>query len=63
MAGSWKGLLSLLVMNTSSRAKPLSAMALPTSGSLPYISAVSMCRYPASSAARTLEYASDDVAL
>src|SRR5690242_20519822 len=40
-------------MKTSPRSRPDLAMASPTSASLPYISAVSMCRYPASSAVPT----------
>src|SRR5215471_19061415 len=39
-------------MNTSSLASPLLASTWPTSASLPYMVAVSMCRYPAPSAAR-----------
>lgn len=42
--GSWKALLSLLVMNSWSRGMPADAIALPTPASLPYISAVSMWR-------------------
>ena len=43
-SGSWKPLLSLLVMNSSSRGMPEARIASPTPFSLPYISAVSMCR-------------------
>ena len=43
-SGRWKPLLSLLVMKTSERSRPDRATASPTSFSLPYISAVSMCR-------------------
>ena len=41
---AWKPLLSLLVTNTSARSRPDSRTASPTSFSLPYICAVSMCR-------------------
>ena len=51
--GSCASLLSLLVTKTSPRSRADLAMASPTSASLPYISAVSMCRYPASSAVLT----------
>ncbi len=44
VSGSWKPLLSLLVMNRSSRAMPEALIASPTPFSLPYISAVSMWR-------------------
>jgi len=46
-------LASLLVTNTSARLRPDFAIASPTSFSLPYISAVSMCRYPACRAVLT----------
>src|SRR5215472_8422209 len=52
-SGSCASLLSLLVTKTSPRSRPDRAMASPTSASLPYISAVSMCRYPAPSAVPT----------
>ena len=45
--GSCASLPSLLVTKTSPRSSPDLAMASPTPASLPYISAVSMCRYPA----------------
>jgi hypothetical protein len=38
------GLSSLLVTNTSSRARPAARTARPTPASLPYICAVSTCR-------------------
>ena len=41
---AWKPLLSLLVTKTSPRSIPEARTASPTSFSLPYISAVSMCR-------------------
>ncbi len=41
---SWNPLFSLLVTKTSDGSRSDSAMACPTSFSLPYISAVSMCR-------------------
>ena len=41
---AWKPLLSLLVTKISPRSMPEARMASPTSFSLPYISAVSMCR-------------------
>src|SRR5690348_4443109 len=40
-------------MNTSPRGTPLSRNPCPTLPSLPYACAVSMCRYPSSSAQRT----------
>src|ERR1700753_507132 len=49
-SGRWALFSSLLVTNTSARSRPDFAIASPTSSSLPYISAVSMCRYPASRA-------------
>lgn len=48
---------SLVVMKTCSRSTPLSFTALPTSASFLYSVAVSMWRYPTSSAARTDSYA------
>ena len=49
---------SLVVTKSSSRSTPESARARPTSRSLAYIVAVSTCRKPTSSAARTASYAS-----
>ncbi len=40
-------------MNTSLRSRPLSRSAWPTSASLPYMVAVSRCRYPTCNAVRT----------
>jgi hypothetical protein len=48
---------SFVVTNTSSRARPLSRRARPTSASLPYMVAVSMCRYPVRSAYAIASYA------
>ena len=44
---------TLVVIQTASRGTPLAASAAPTSRSLPYIRAVSMWRYPSSSASST----------
>jgi hypothetical protein len=43
-SGRWFPLFSLVVTNTSSRARPEAATASPTPASLPYICAVSTCR-------------------
>ena len=53
LRGSRRPGWNFVVMNTSSRAMPLSRSARPTLASLPYACAVSMWRYPSSSAART----------
>ena len=45
--------MNFVVTNTSSRGTPLSRSPAPTLSSLPYAWAVSMCRYPSSSAQRT----------
>jgi MmyB-like transcription regulator ligand binding domain len=44
---------SLVVMNNSARGMPLLPTARPTASSFPYEAAVSMCRYPTSSAVAT----------
>ena len=41
---------NFVVTKSSARGTPLSATACPTCRSFPYIVAVSMCRYPTSSA-------------
>ena len=48
--GSTRRGKNLVVMKTSWRGTPLSRNACPTLSSLPYACAVSMCRYPSSSA-------------
>ena len=53
LSGSRRPGWNFVVMNTSSRAMPLSRSARPTLDSFPYACAVSMWRYPTSSAART----------
>src|SRR5690348_5725297 len=51
--GSFRPGKNFVVMNTSPRGTPLSRNPCPTLSSLPYACAVSICRYPSSSAQRT----------
>ncbi len=54
-SGSWPASpgRSLVVTKMSARPRSLAASAAPISASLPYMVAVSMCRYPVASAAAT----------